>query len=66
METSTELSSSGLISLKEKSESNIKIPGLDDIKVHLLNTETNNLVKDRNGNILKSGMTGWCYGGYLE
>ena len=22
--------------------------------------------KDRNGNILKSGMTGWCYGGYLE
>lgn len=27
---------------------------LDDIKVHLLNTETNNLVKDRNGNILEA------------
>ena len=22
--------------------------------------------KDRDGNKLKSGMTGWCYGGYLE
>lgn len=22
--------------------------------------------KDRNGNIIKSGTTGWCYGGYLE
>ena len=21
---------------------------------------------DRNGNKLKSGMTGWCYGGYLR
>ena len=22
--------------------------------------------KDRDGNIIRSGTTGWCYGGYLE
>ena len=42
-----------------------KVETIDGIKSNWVKVEIIS-GKDRDGNILKSGMAGWCYGGYLE
>lgn len=42
-----------------------KVETIDSIKSNWVKVEIIS-GKDRDGNILKSGMAGWCYGGYLE
>ena len=42
-----------------------KAENIDGIKSNWVKVEVIS-GKDRDGNKLKSGMTGWCYGGYLQ
>lgn len=39
---------------------------IDDFNTNWVQVEVQSEAKDRNGNDIKAGITGWCYGGYLE
>ena len=43
-----------------------KTETIDGINSNWVKVEVQSSAKDRNGNAIKVGTVGWCYGGYLE
>ena len=43
-----------------------KFETIDGISSNWVKVEVQSNAKDRNGNPIKEGIIGWCYGGYLK